>query len=87
MQVANEIKEEVTYSENEPEESEEELKYTIQSENSFTAESKNNCIHYAFNRYENKYYAISRNEIREISKNTYEIALEQAKLKCQCVAY
>ena len=51
-----------------------------------TAESKNNCIHYAFNIDENKYYAISNGEIREISKNTYQIALEQAKLKCQGAA-
>ena len=87
LQVANELKEEVTYSENKPEESEEEWKYTIQSENSFTAESENNCIYYDFNRCENKYYAISNGEIREISKNTYQIALEQAKLQCQGAAY
>lgn len=87
LQVANEIKGDVTYSETELNKKEDELKYTIQSENLFTAESKNNCIHYAFNEYENKYYAISRNEIREISKNTYKIALEQAKLKCQDVTY
>lgn len=87
LQVANELKEEVTYSENKPEESEEEWRYTIQNENSFTAESENNCIYYDFNRCENKYYAISNGEIREISKNTYQIALEQAKLQCQCVTY
>ena len=87
LQVANELKEEVTYSENKPEESEEEWKYTIQSENSFTSESKNNYINYCFSRCENKYYAISNCEIREISKNTYQIALEQAKLQCQGVTY
>lgn len=87
LQVANEIKGDVTYSETELNKKEDELKYTILSENSFTAESENNCIYYDFNRCENKYYAISNGEIREISKNTYEIALEQAKLKCQGAAY
>lgn len=87
LQVANELKEEVTYSKNKPEESEEEWKYTIQSENSFVAESKNNYINYCFSRCENKYYAISNGEVREISKETYLMALEQAKLQCQDVSY
>lgn len=87
LQVANELKEEVTYSETELNKKEDELKYTIQSENSFTAESKNNCIYYAFNIDENKYYAISNGEAREISKETYLMALEQAKLQCQGAAY
>lgn len=87
LQVANELKEETTYSETKEEEPDEVLKYTIENENSFTAESENNCIYYDFNRCENKYYAISNGEAREISKETYLMALEQAKLKCQGAAY
>lgn len=82
MQVANEIKEESAYSE-----TEEILKYTIQNENSFTAESKNNYIHYAFDKCENKYYAISNGETQEINENTYKLALEQAKIKCKYATY